>query len=131
MAREATIRMPIRWRDIDALGHVNQSVYHELLEEGRGALFQPLIDASDGFDFVLARIELDYRREARHADQAVDVVSRVENVGRTSVTVANEIRLLDGTLAAEGRSVLVAWDREGRRSRPITDWEREQLGHQS
>jgi acyl-CoA thioester hydrolase len=129
MARSVTIRMPIRWRDIDALGHVNQSVYHELLEEGRGALFGPLIDAAGGFDFVLARIELDYRREVRHSDGAVDVVSRVDDVGRTSVTVTNEIRLGDGTLAAEGRSVLVAWDREARRSRPVTDWEREQLGH--
>ena len=41
----ATIRIPIRWRDIDDLGHVNQSVYHEFLEEGRGALFAPLIEA--------------------------------------------------------------------------------------
>ena len=65
MARSATIRMPIRWRDIDALGHVNQSVYHEFLEEGRGALFEPLIEAAGGFEFVLARIELDYRREVR------------------------------------------------------------------
>ena len=128
---EATIRMAIRWRDIDALGHVNQSVYHELLEEGRGALFEPLIEALGGFDFVLARIELDYRREVRHSDRAVDVIHRVERVGRTSVTMVNEIRLLDGTLAAEGRSVLVAWDREARRSRAITDWEREQLGHRS
>ena len=33
----------------------------------------------------------------------------------------------DGEVAAEGRSVLVAWDREARRSRPLTDAEREQL----
>jgi acyl-CoA thioester hydrolase len=128
---EATIRMAIRWRDIDALGHVNQSVYHELLEEGRGALFAPLIEALGGFHFVLARIELDYRREVRHSDRCVDVISRVERIGRTSVAVASEIRLQDGTLAAEGRSVLVAWDRDGRRSRPITDWEREQLSHEA
>jgi acyl-CoA thioester hydrolase len=127
MARSATIRMPIRWRDIDALGHVNQSVYHELLEEGRGALFEPLIAAAGGFDFVLARVELDYRREVRHTDREVDVVTSVEAIGRTSVTVHNEIRLLDGTVAAAGRGVLVAWDSEARRSRPLTEWEREQL----
>ena len=78
---------------------------------------------------MLARIELDYRHEVRHADGAVDVISRVEKIGRTSVTVANEIRRVDGTLVAEGRAVLVAWDGEGRRSRPMTDREREQLGH--
>jgi acyl-CoA thioester hydrolase len=127
MAREASIRLPIRWRDIDALGHVNQSVYHELLEEGRGALFLPLIEAAGEFEFVLARIELDYRREIRHADREVDVVTRVERIGRTSVTVTNEIRLVDGTLAAEGRSVLVAWDGAARRSRALSAEERASL----
>ena len=28
-----TVRVPLRWRDMDMLGHLNQSVYHELLEE--------------------------------------------------------------------------------------------------
>jgi acyl-CoA thioester hydrolase len=124
MAREARISMAIRWRDIDALGHVNQSVYHELLEEGRGALFSPLIDAAGGFEFVLARIELDYRREVRHADGPVDVVTRIEQLGRTSVTMTHEIVRADGEVAAEGRSVLVAWDAEARRSRALTDAER-------
>ncbi|HEX6021106.1 MAG TPA: thioesterase family protein [Solirubrobacter sp.] len=127
MARSATIRMPIRWRDIDSLGHVNQSVYHELLEEGRGALFESLIEEHGSFDFVLARVELDYKREVRHSDGAVDVITSIERIGRSSVTLAAEIRLFDGTIAAEGRSVLVAWDSEGRRSRPLTEWEREQL----
>jgi acyl-CoA thioester hydrolase len=40
--REVRVRIPIRWRDLDLLGHVNQSVYHELLEEGRGTLFARL-----------------------------------------------------------------------------------------
>ena len=30
-----------RRRDVDELGHLNQAVYHELLEEGRAALFAP------------------------------------------------------------------------------------------
>jgi acyl-CoA thioester hydrolase len=45
-------------------------------------------------------------------------------LGRTSVTVTHEIRLPDGTLAAEGTSVLVAWDGEARRSRPLGEDER-------
>ncbi len=127
----ATIRIPIRWRDLDDLGHVNQAVYHEYLEEGRGALFAPLIEEQGGFQFVLARIELDYRHEVRHADRSVEVTTTVETIGRTSVTVANEIRRVDGTLIAEGRAVLVAWDGEARRSRPLTDSEKEQLGHKA
>ena len=125
----ATVRIPIRWRDLDDLGHVNQAVYHEYLEEGRGALFAPLIEAEGSFQFVLARIELDYRHEVRHADREVAVTTTVEKIGRTSVTVLNEIRRTDGVLVAEGRAVLVAWDGSERRSRALTDWEKEQLGH--
>ena len=50
MPAEARTRVPIRWRDLDPLGHMNQSVYHELLEEGRGAL----LSRGRSFPFVLA-----------------------------------------------------------------------------
>jgi acyl-CoA thioester hydrolase len=122
------IEVELRWRDLDFLGHLNQAVYHELLEEGRGALFQQLGVMTTGFFFVLARVELDYRREVRYEDSPATVVLRVEKVGRTSVTVGHEIVLPDGTVAAEGRSVLVAWDRDGRRSRALTEEERAALG---
>ncbi len=126
MATEATIRIPIRWRDLDLLGHLNQSVYHEYLEEGRGALFASLGDR--GFPFVLVHVELDYRHEVRRTDGHVDVTSRVVNIGRTSLTTEDRIALPDGTTAAEGKSVLVAWDPEARRSRELSAEERTALG---
>jgi acyl-CoA thioesterase FadM len=49
-------------------------------------------------------------------------------VGRASVTVAHALGRHDGEVAADGRSVLVAWDRDARRSRPLTDTERAALG---
>ena len=125
-ATEATIRIPLRWRDLDLLGHLNQSVYHEFLEEGRGALFASLGDR--GFPFVLVHVELDYRREVRRSDAHVDVSSRVVKLGRTSITTEDRIALTDGTTAAEGRSVLVAWDTESRRSRELSPEERKALG---
>ena len=109
-------------------GHLNQAVYHELLEEGRGALFERLGVLENGFFFVLARVELDHRREVRRQDSPVTVALRVEAVGRSSITVAHDIVLPDGAVAAEGSSVLVAWDRDARRSRPLTDAERTRLG---
>jgi acyl-CoA thioester hydrolase len=124
---ETTIRIVLRWRDMDMLGHVNQAVYHELLEEGRGALLASLDDVGS-FPFVLARVELDYRHEVRHADGHVDVRTFVQRVGRTSITVGQELTLPDGTLAAAGVSVLVAWDRQGRSARALSDAERTALG---
>ena len=125
---EIRIDIELRWRDLDFLGHLNQAVYHELLEEGRGALFEQLGALDGGFFFVLARVELDHRQEIRRDHGPVTVALRVEAVGRSSVTVAHEIVRADGAVAADGRSVLVAWDREARRSRPLTDAERSALG---
>jgi acyl-CoA thioester hydrolase len=122
------IEVELRWRDLDFLGHLNQAVYHELLEEGRGALFEQLGALDGGFFFVLARVELDHRQEIRRDHGPVTVALRVEAVGRSSVSVAHEIIRADGAVAAEGRSVLVAWDRDARRSRPLTDAERSALG---
>ena len=125
---EISIEVELRWRDLDFLGHLNQAVYHELLEEGRGALFEQLGALDGGFFFVLARVELDHRQEIRRDHGPVTVALRVESVGRSSVSVAHEIVRADGAVAAEGRSVLVAWDRDARRSRPLTGAERSALG---
>ena len=126
MSAEATTRISLRWRDMDMLGHLNQSVYHELLEEGRGALFASLGDAA-WFPFVLVRVELDYRGEVRHDHGHVEVVVRVEKVGTKSVTLAHDIVLPDGTVAASGTCVIVAWDPQARGSRALTEGERAAL----
>ena len=120
---EARTQVKIRWRDLDPLGHLNQAVYHELLEEGRGAL----LSRAQSFPFVLAHVELDYRAEVRKDHDAVVVVTSVERVGRTSVTLSERIEHLDGSVAASGRAGLVAWDREARESRPHTADERASL----
>ncbi len=115
-------RVALRWGDMDALGHVNQAVYHELLEEARTAMLEALPTPPKGA-FVMARVELDYRREIPLAHRYVDVTLKVEAVGRSSITVFQRIVRSDGVLAADGRSVMVAWDRQLRGSRPLSDGE--------
>jgi acyl-CoA thioester hydrolase len=124
---EAHLQIQLRWRDMDMLGHLNQAVYHEILEEGRAALINAL-GRERRFPFVLARVELDYLHEVRHRDGHVDVRTYVERVGGKSVTVGHELTLPDGTTAAAGRSILVAWDPEARGARWLTDEERAALG---
>jgi acyl-CoA thioester hydrolase len=125
LSAEVRIGIGLRWRDMDMLGHLNQAVYHELLEEGRGALFASLGGMS--FPFVLVRVELDYRHEVRRDHGTVEVLTRVERVGGKSVTLAQEMLLPDGTVAAAGSSVLVAWDPQARGSRELSDDERAAL----
>jgi acyl-CoA thioester hydrolase len=128
---EQTWRVQLRWRDIDTLGHLNQSVYHELLEEGRIGYIAELMrragDVRMNGSYVLAHVDLDYHTEVRKDHEEVDVVMRLAHVGTSSVHIDHEIRLLDGTIAASGKSVLVAWDMAARTKRPLSDGERAAL----
>jgi acyl-CoA thioester hydrolase len=119
------VQLPIRWRDLDAYGHVNNAVYLTYLEECRdGCVAAVLGRIADTWDFVLAHVGIDYRHELRLEDRAVVVRCWIESFGRSSVRTREEIRTLDGTLAAEASSVVVPRDPSGPGSRPLTDEER-------
>jgi acyl-CoA thioester hydrolase len=118
-------RIEIRWRDVDAYGHVNNAVYATYLEEARDEWIERVVgDDGDLWNFVLARVAIDFRTELTQADDVVVASVRLARIGNSSVSTREEIRKLDGTLAAEGESVLVARDQESRRSRPLTAAER-------
>ena len=115
----------IRWRDVDACLHVNNAVYATYLEECRDEwVKRSLSEAGDPWDYVLARVAIDFRRELRLEDEAVVVSCRLDRIGSSSLTLKEEIRTRGGELAAEAEAVLVARDRESGRSRPLTEAER-------
>lgn len=119
-------RIEIRWRDVDAFRHVNNAVYATYLEECRDELFeQVLARVGDPWDYVLARVAIDFRRELTQEDAEVVVRCAIARVGRSSIALREEIRTRDGELSAEAEAVLVARDPVTGRSRPLTDAERE------
>ena len=118
-------RIEIRWRDLDAFGHVNHVVFLTYLEESRDEWLGGSLGDRDGvWDWVLARVEIDYRRELALADDAVVASCRLSRIGRSSVSTREEVRTAGGELAAEASAVLVARDRDSGRSRPLTAAER-------
>jgi acyl-CoA thioester hydrolase len=118
------VRIAIRWRDVDAYGHVNNAVYLNYLEEARDRLVEDLFGGESAWDFVLAHVGIDFRRELTQADREVVAVCSVAAVGRSSVRTREQIRKLDGSIAAEAESVLVPRERGSNRSRPLNDHER-------
>jgi acyl-CoA thioester hydrolase len=116
-------RIAVRWRDLDALGHVNNAVYLTYLEETINAWLEPVL----GLDWVTARVEIDFRRELRGLGGEVAVRIRVERLGTSSITSLAEIVGPDGEVAAEARAVVVAWDPETRRPRPLEERQRAAL----
>jgi len=122
------LRIEVRWRDVDALRHVNNAVYATYLEECRdGWLARALGDDASLWDYVLARVAIDFRSEVTLGEKAVLARATLVRIGTSSLTLREEIRKLDGTLAAEAESVIVARDPETGRSRPLSDPERAAL----
>ena len=125
MSREKQIE--IRWRDLDGLRHVNNAVYATYLEIGRDAFFEEVLPEAKPWDYVLVRLALDFRHELRLEDRHVVVSCAVERVGRSSITLREEVRTSSGELAAECETVVVARDPETGRPRSLTDVERAAL----
>jgi acyl-CoA thioester hydrolase len=115
----------VRWRDTDALGHVNHAVFLTYLEEGRDAFFAQIL-GSDPI-YVVVRLEVDLRAEVRHPDQRVTVRIAAERVGTTSLTTHETILTPSGQVAAEARVVTVRWDSERGQPVPFSEAERARL----
>jgi acyl-CoA thioester hydrolase len=115
----------VRWRDADALGHVNHAVFLTYLEEGRDAFFVETLRSDP--NYVVVRLEVDLRSEVRLSDRPVTVRIEVEHLGTTSITTRETIFLPSGEVAAEARVVTVRWDAEERKPAPLTEAERAQL----
>lgn len=121
-------RVELRWRDMDAYGHVNNAVYLNYLEEARDAWAQEVLGkVTDTWDFVLARVAIDFKQELRQGDGAVIVRCVLDSFGRSSVRTREEIVKQDGTISAVAEAVIVARDPQAGRSRPLSDAEREAL----
>jgi YbgC/YbaW family acyl-CoA thioester hydrolase len=121
-------RIEIRWRDLDGSRHVNNAVYLSYLEEARSDwLGHVLGGRKPVWEFVLARVEIDFRRELGLDDVAAVVSCRLSRIGTSSIRTAEQIHTARGELAAEAEAVLVAWDQPAGASRPLTDTERAAL----
>ncbi|MFG2108319.1 acyl-CoA thioesterase [Micromonospora chersina] len=125
----------LRWSDLDAYGHVNNSRFLTLYEEARVALMFAggrawgVGSFADGV--VIRRHEVDYLRpvdyalgrDTAEAAPTVRIELWVEEIKAGSFTVAYELYDRD-VLASRARSVLVPFDLAAQRPRRISADER-------
>ncbi|MFF7639261.1 thioesterase family protein [Streptomyces canus] len=118
-------RCPLRWADMDAYGHVNNVVFLRYLEEARiDFLFRPEKDFQQGS--VVARHEIDYKRQLVHRHAPVDIELWVTEIRAASFTIAYEVK--DGDdVYVRASTVIVPFDFAAQRPRRITAEEREFL----
>ncbi|MDX6438396.1 MAG: acyl-CoA thioester hydrolase [Gaiellaceae bacterium] len=122
-------RIDIRWRDLDAYGHVNQAVYLTFAEEVLDHWFQEKLGLGPGtvWDYVAARTTIEYRSELRLTDVQVVGSASLAGLGTKSVTANVRLGAPDGRVVAELELVVVAIDGKGGTSRPLAERERAAL----
>jgi acyl-CoA thioester hydrolase len=121
--------IPVRFRDTDAMGHVNNAVYLSYLEVGRQAYWQRFSNPQsyDRVPFVLAHVRIDFRAEAL-VGEVVRVYLRTTWVSRSSFGMQYALHERDaGRILVEAESVQVTYDYTRKASIAVPEWLRKEL----
>jgi acyl-CoA thioester hydrolase len=105
------IDVPIAWGDMDAFGHVNNTVFFRLFESARMEYLARINfnGANSDVGPILASTQCRFRRPIVYPDR-VRVGARVSEVLTDRMTREYMIVKGDGELAADGQGVIVAFD---------------------
>jgi acyl-CoA thioester hydrolase len=117
--------LPVRYLEVDQQGVVFNAWYLAYLDEAMtGFLHHAGLPYAElqagGHDVQLVHTELDWRGALRFGDVA-RVAVRTEAIGRTSFTLAFEVRAQDATPVVTARTVYVCVRLDGSGKTPIPD----------
>ena len=117
--------VPIRWGDMDAMGHVNNTIYFRYMEIARlDWLFKVGAGTSrEGQGPVIVNAFCNFLRQLEFPGE-VRVTMFVANPGRSSVESYNTLERIDepGVVYAEGGARMVWTDYAAKRSAPMPEW---------
>lgn len=110
------LKHPVRWGDIDMLGHVNNSNYFRYCEEGRVQFFTDSnIRAALGGDklgFVVAYIDCKFKFPVTYPDNLI-IATKVEKISSDRLTLSQVIfSETHQKIAAKSESIIVSYSHE-------------------
>lgn len=119
-----TIR--VRYRDLDTMNHVNNSVYVTYIEQARAEYFSDVIGVPlDEANIVLATLTIDYKNPIE-SDEEITVTTSVPTLGESSIPMEHTIHT-ENDIAATSSTVIVPFDREAQSPRPIPEAWRDRI----
>ena len=126
--QNVTAQIEVRFRDLDAMGHVNNAVYFTYMEVARSRFFLSLTDPGDPLQLpvIMAEANCTYMAPARFED-IIRVTVTVTRVGNKSFELFYTMSNQDNKPIASGRTVMVAYDYSSRRTIRIPDQLRRSL----
>jgi acyl-CoA thioester hydrolase len=121
-------RLSVRFRDCDAMGHVNHAVYLTYFEQGRLTFWRDLTGTSSPHTrVIIARAECDYLSPAHFGDE-LEVRVNIGDIGGSSFGLIYEIvNASSERLVARGKTVMVSYDYEQAVSVPLPSATRDLL----
>jgi acyl-CoA thioester hydrolase len=115
------VPITVSFRDLDALGHVNNAVYLTYFEHARigyGLQLSGNRPLSE-IPFIVAEATVTYLRPAFYGD-TLALGIRVVEIGTKSFVMEYALqRVANGELVARGRTVQVWFDYQAQRSEPV------------
>ncbi len=117
-------RVPVhrRFSDLDPLGHVNNVVFHDYLQEARVGLLRDLdFVRGPGFSQVVVKQELTHRKPLLYAPEPVVVEIWVDRIGNSSYTLGYRILDEHDEVAAEATTVMAVVSPESGRPVRMSD----------
>lgn len=91
-------RIPIRFRDLDPLNHVNNAIFSTFYEEARITFIQDVAQLAEelknGYSFVLAKIEIDFINPVEYPAELL-IGSGIKSLGNSSITSFQAIYTAD------------------------------------
>jgi acyl-CoA thioester hydrolase len=129
-----TIKLPVRYSDLDTFGHVNNKAYLSYLEEARIDFHKRVFgwkgNGLQEFNAVVAKIEINYLKPVFYGETLL-AYTRLSNIGTKSfeITTVFIVERPENKLAkvSESKVVLVTVDMKTGKATEITDKDREKL----
>ena len=115
-AQKITVEIEVRFRDLDAMGHVNNAVYFTYMEIARTRFFLGLTNLADPLQLpvIIAEASCTYMSPARYND-FLQVAVNVTRIDGKSFELRYEMSNQENRSIANGRTVMVAYDYKVRR----------------
>lgn len=115
------LSMPLRYADLDTLGHVNNAAIPMFFEQSRCEFLHPLLKdlGRTHLDIVLAKVGIEYLHELTYPGHA-EIGTIVTHIGTKSFTLAHGVFQGGGpTCVGIGQAVIVTFDLQARSSVPV------------
>ena len=122
--KQFSIDLDVRFRDLDAMGHVNNAVYFTYFEEGRKSFFKKILNVTEpsGFNFVIAKIQCDFL-SAITMENRVALQMWVGKIGIKSFDLKYKLfdPENDAKIYAVGESIQVCYDYSQNKSMAVSE----------